>query len=68
MELQMNIILHTKIETCLELCTNAADFKKKVLKVTGMSPERFKGLYLTDTTFQRLENGDKATDILRELF
>lgn len=64
----MNVIMHAKIETCLELCTTAADFKKKVLQVTGLSSERFNDLGLTSDSFKRLEKGENKADILRDLF
>lgn len=64
----MNTVMQAKIETCLELCISATDFKKKVLKVTAMSSERFNDIGLTSVTFKRLEKGDKAEIILRELF
>ncbi|MNP09234.1 hypothetical protein D3C76_1013270 [compost metagenome] len=64
----MNVIMRTKIETCLELSRGAKDFRTKVFKVTGLTDQGFKGLALTQVTFERLTKGDKKADILRELF
>lgn len=64
----MNTIFLTKIETCLELASDAADFKKKVLKVTGLSSKRFDEVPLTKDSYNRLAKGDKAKDIINELF
>lgn len=64
----MNLIMRTKIETCLELAKTAEDFKDMVIKVTEMSPARFKDIGLTNVTYTRLLKGDKPADILREIF
>lgn len=64
----MNIILRTKIETCLELATSAADFKKKVLQVTGLSSDRFDEFPITKVSYDRLSKGEKANDIINALF
>ena len=64
----MNLIMRTKIECCLELCTNADDFKEMVLKVTGITPARFEDLGLTSYAYVKLSAGVPVEQILRELF
>lgn len=64
----MNLIMRTKIETCLELAKTAEDFKDMVIKVTEMSPARFKDLALTNVTYNRLLRGHTPSDILRALY
>lgn len=64
----MNLVMRTKIETCLELCTNADEFKEMVLKVTEMSPKRFEELGLTSYAYVKLSAGIPVEQILRELF
>lgn len=70
----MNDRMQAKIETCLELTvgkTNKArakDFKKKVLKVTGISENRFTDLGLTSCSYNRLLDNESVEFILKELF
>lgn len=70
----MNDRMQAKIETCLELTvgkTNkarASDFKKKVLKVTGISEGRFSDLGLTSCTYNRLLDHESIEFILKEIY
>lgn len=64
----MNDRMHAKIECCLELSNTAADFQRKVIKVTGISLAYFRELPLTADTFKRLEAGETPEAILKELF
>ena len=64
----MNIVMLAKIECCLELCTNADEFKEMVLKVTAMSPARFDELSVTSYAYVKLSAGVPAKQILQELF
>lgn len=64
----MNVRMQAKIECCLELSSSALDFRTKVFKVTALTDQGFRNNALAWTAFDRLVNGDKKADILRELF
>lgn len=70
----MNVIMLAKIETCLELAegktpsAKAADFKKKVLKVTSLSQSRFEELGVTDASYKMLCEGKELNAIFDACF
>lgn len=70
----MSDILVIKIETCLQLCegnsnlSRARDFKRKVMKVTGLTQSGFEEHPHCKIAYNKLENFHEIKDILNELF
>ena len=70
----MNQYTTAKVEACLELAKGktpeilAADFKNKVMKVTGFTKSGFDLQPLCQCSYERLLKGDSANQILSELF
>jgi hypothetical protein len=67
-EFVMNTYIEAKIETCLELCESAKDFKKKVKQVTSLSDSGFEDLELTKKIHDMLSVGHEKELILRKYF
>ena len=64
----MNVVMRTKLETCLELSNSAEQFREYVLKVTGLTHSGFRTSSLTSEIYKRLHEGEDKHLILTSLF